>query len=515
MMSNREVILQALERVRRRLELGRALRDAATVLGIVAVALLLLRVLHLFAANAPALAAAVLAALLLWVGGLFALARGRLGPRHTLGDAATSADARAGLKDELTTARWFLEHPLSSPWIDAQAARAAESAGRLELAALLPLRVRWRELTGVAAAALLLLAAWSAPPMTPGSNAGLESRSLPQAQARQLQFIRSLLREDWDEPTAKNLAQALAVLERKTASADEKWRALLEADGAIGQQTLETAALREGLYRLAASLRGKPGMQEIAAALEGGNAQLAAKLLQELSGQPGSTGLEQQSASSAQNDEERDLARLLAAVANDEDQEIGQSTGTAARDAADRLTRIARRLTAQDHWSRAAQALEQLRQAATPDPSSSLPGARQQAPGLRSDNPQTQVAGANVQQGGMNGSNNNSSGREGSKAGAVTGDAQSDPVVGAKVAPLAVQLRQEAIGADARESANTAPKTWFYAETKQQQSKVRLENVGARSEFSLGQSTALEGVAVRHQRIVKEYFMALHQGALP
>ena len=514
-MSNREVILWALERVRRRLELGPALRDAATALGMVAVALLLWRVLHLFAANAPAVAAAVLAALLLWVGGLVALALGRLGPRHTLGDAATSADARAGLKDELTTARWFLEHPLSSPWIEAQAARAAESAGRLELAELLPLRVRWRELAAVAAAALLLLAAWSAPPMTPGSNAGRESRPLPQAQARQLQFLRSLLREDWDDPTAKKLAQTLAVLERKTASADEKWRALLEADGAIGQQTLETAALREGLYRLAALLRGKPRMQEIAAALEGGNAQLAAKLLQQLSGQHGWTSLEQQSASPAQNDAEPDLARLLAAVANDEDQEIGQNTGTAARDAADRLTRIARRLTAQDHWSRAAQALEQLRPPATPDPSSSLPGARQQVPGLRSDNPQAQVAGANVQQGGMNGSNNNSSGREGSKAGAVTGDAQSDPVVGAKVAPLAVQLQQEAIGADARESANIAPKTWFYAETKQQQSRVRLENVGARSEFSLGQSTALEGVAVRHQRIVKEYFMALHQGALP
>ena len=71
-MSNREVILQALERVRRRLELGRALHDAATVLGIVAVGLLLWRVLHIFAGSAPAVAAAVLAALLLWVGGLFA-----------------------------------------------------------------------------------------------------------------------------------------------------------------------------------------------------------------------------------------------------------------------------------------------------------------------------------------------------------------------------------------------------------------------------------------------------------
>ena len=97
----------------------------------------------------------------------------------------------------------------------------------------------------------------------------------------------------------------------------------------------------------------------------------------------------------------------------------------------------------------------------------------------------------------------------------MTGDAQSDPVLGAKVAPLAVQLRQEAIGAEGQESANTAPKTWFYAETKQQQSNVDLENVAARSEFTLGQSAALEGVAVRHRQIVKEYFMALHQGARP
>jgi len=330
-----------------------------------------------------------------------------------------------------------------------------------------------------------------------------------------MQFIRSLLREEWDEPTARNLVHALGVLERKTASADEKRRAFLEADGAIGQQLLDTAALREELYRLAASLRGKPRMQEIAAALEGGNAQLAAKLLQELSGQPGSTGLEQQGAPPAQNDEERELARLLAAVANDEDQELDQNTGAAAREAADRLTGIARRLTAQDHLSQAGQALEQLRQAGTPAPSPSPTGSRQHATGFGSDNSQTGVAGANVQQSGLSASHDNSSGREGSKAGAVTGDAQSDPVIGAKVAPLAVQLQQEAAGVDGRESANTAPKTWFYAGTKQEQSKVRLENVAARSEFSLGQSTALEGVAVRHQRIVKEYFMALHQGALP
>src|SRR5206468_1286455 len=171
--------------------------------------------------------------------------------------------------------------------------------------------------------------------------------------------------------------------------------------------------------------------------------------------------------------------------------------------------------TAQEHWSKAAYALEQLRQAVARDRPSSLAGSRRQAPSSGSENAIAEAPGANVLQAGMNGSEGSPSGREGRKAGAVTGDAQSDAVVGAKVAPLAVQLRQEAIGAEGQEAANTARKTWFYAETKQQQSNVGLESTSAHTEFVLGQSAAPEGVAVRHRQLVKEYFMTLHQGAQP
>jgi hypothetical protein len=479
------------------------------------VGLLLWRMLRICAGSAPAVAAAILVALLLWAGGLFVLARRRLAPRCTLGDAAASVDARAGLKDELKTSSWFLEHPAPSPWVDAQIARAVKAACGLNPAALLPLRVGWRELSGGTVAALLLVVAWLAPAMVPPSDAAADLRPLPQAQAQQVQFIRSLLREEPDEATARSLEQALAVLERKTASADEKRHALLEADGAIQQHALEAAALRERLYGLAASLRGMPRTREVARALEGGNAQLAAKLLQQLPGQPSSVELKQQNASSRQSDEDQELARLLAAVTDEEDKLPGQSSGEAAREAADRLTRIARRLAAEDHRSQAAHALEQLRQAVAQDLSYSPAGSRAPVAGAGADNAKTGMAGANVQQAGTNGPDSNQSGREGSKAGAVTGDAQSEPVLGAKVAPLAVQFRREAIGAKGQQGADTAPKSWFYAETKQQQSHVDLENVAARSEFTLGQAAAPEAVAVRHRQIVKEYFMALHQGARP
>ena len=72
---------------------------------------------YVFAGRPPVVAGAVLAALLLWAAGLFLLVRSALAGRSTLGAAAAAADAGAGLKDELKTAYWFLEHPLPSPWI--------------------------------------------------------------------------------------------------------------------------------------------------------------------------------------------------------------------------------------------------------------------------------------------------------------------------------------------------------------------------------------------------------------
>ncbi len=509
-MSNREVILQALERVRRRLELGRTLHDAALVLGMLAAGLLLWRVPLVFSGSAPAYAAAILAALLLWGGGLFLLACRRLAPRRTLGEAAASADARAGLKDELATARWFLQYPVTSPWVEAQAARAAESARRLDPVALLPLRLGWPGLSGGAAAVLILVAACLAQPVLSPSDAAGDPQPLAQAQARQVQLIRALISEQHGEATARTLESALTMLERKTATPEQKRRALLDAEGAIGQQGLEAAALRDRLYRLAASLRGNQRTEEVVRALERGNAQLAAKLLQQLSGQPGATGSDRQSAAATQSDVEQELARLLATVADDEDQAQGAGSGAAARQAADRLTRIGERLAAQDQWSQAVSALAQLQQAVAQEPSSAIAGSRQQAAGRGSENAKAGAAGPNVQQAGINGPDTGPSGREGGKPGAAAGDAQSDPVLGRKIVPLAVRLRQESIDA-----ANAAAQEWFYTETKKRASRLDLEPARARSEFTLGQSAALEGVALRNRQIVKEYFMALHQGARP
>src|SRR5262245_37797640 len=141
-MSDQEVILRALARVRGRLRLRHAVHDLAVVLGMIAGAFLLWRALRLAGDSAPAMtAAAILIALLLWAGGLLLLLRGSLMRRTSLARAAVEADRRAALGDELKTAYWFIEHPMASPWIAAQIERAARSAGALDVSRLLPLRV--------------------------------------------------------------------------------------------------------------------------------------------------------------------------------------------------------------------------------------------------------------------------------------------------------------------------------------------------------------------------------------
>lgn len=515
-MSDQEVILRALGQVRRRLRLSRALHDAAIVFGMLAVALLPWRVLQIFAGRAPVIvAASILVALLLWAAGLFLLVRGRLAVRCTLSTAATSVDARAGLKDELTTAHWFLERPFRSPWIEAQVARAAQSVRRLNLPSLLPLRLDWRELTGGAGAALLLFAAWLVPPLAPASDAASGARALPPAQAQQVQLIREFIVQTRDEAVAKKVERAIATFERQTTSMQEKQRALSAAAEAIEQQQLQAASTRESLYRLAAKLRDNQRLEAVARALEEGDVPGAAQLMERMAGRDNAVA-SQAGGSAAPHDEQRDLERLFATAGGENHGAHAQSSSAAAQAAANRPSSIAQQLRAQGHWKQAAQALQQLQQALAQGEYGAGRGTHDaNDTATRSGSSGTTVASTIARETAVMAPNNEASGREVGRAAAAGGEAQNDAVLKAKTAPLQVQLQPKAIGAQQPESGETTAKDWFYAGTRQQKSRVDFENAGARSEFSLGRSAALDGVAVRHRRIVKDYFTTLNQSTHP
>jgi hypothetical protein len=518
-MSDQEVILRALELVRRRLQLTRALHEAATVFGMVAVALLLWRVLHIFAGYAPVVAAAVLVALLLWVTGLLLLARSLFVAGCTLGAAAAAADSQAGLKDELKSAHWFLQHPTPSPWIDAQVVRAAQSARRLNAAALLPLRFERRELVSAGAAALLIVMAWLVPPLAPPSDAAAADAS-PGAQAGQVRLLRELIGQARDDVSAKALKQALAGFESKNATAEERQRALSEAQRAIEQKHLQIASTREGLYRLADKLRGNKRLEEVAGALDEGDAARAARLMQQMAGSADPIKGQEKNPSGGQQEEEQKLERLLKEAAKSEDNTAPPgAAAAAAKGAVDRLKEIAQQLEAQDQLSQASRALQQLQ--LTVAQRSALSAGRFSQQAAQNSTPAPQSGQTNMPGGMMFRTTavaretSASEQQEGSKTGSALGDSRADPVLGAKATPLEVQLKQEAIATSRQEDDKSAAKSWFYADSQQQTSIVGLDDVRARSGFTLGQSTALDGVSIRHRQIVKDYFTGLRQDAAP
>lgn len=514
-MSDQEVILRALELVRRRLRLARALRDAAIVSGMVAVLLVLWRVLYLFPGRAPLLAAAVLAALLLLVAGVLLLVRSALIARCPLGVAAALADARAGLSDELQSAHWFLQHPAPSPWVEAQVAHAAQSARGLEPAALFPLRFGRRGLVAAGAAPLMVVVAWLVPPLAPPSDAAVTAS--PEVQASQVQVLREVADQVRDETAARKLREAIAAVESRGATGEEKQRALAEAQRAVEQQDLEAASAREGLYRVADKLRGQQRLEEVAKALEEGDAARAARLVQRMAQAPGAEGREADSSVESRSDE-RDLERLLDVVARGQGAEQSEAASAAAKETVDRLREIAQQLDTQERLSQSARTLQQLQLSVAQRSQLAAGRFGQQAAQNSTPAPQTgqtsMPGGVMFRTTAVARETTPSAQQEGSKTGSALGDSRADPVLGAKATSLEVQLKQEAVPDRPQQDDRTGA-GWFYTESRQQAATLGFEEVRAPAQSELGQSTAVDAVSIRHRRMVKNYFTTLRQDPTP
>src|SRR5689334_22587497 len=124
-MSDKEIIIASLRRVERRVRANRLFAELNLGITFFFAIPLLLKVWDLFAPMRGVTISII--------GGLWVLLFGafvvwRFMPRGTLEQAASSADKRAGLHDELKSAFWFINNPRGSEWIDAQIRRAANQA---------------------------------------------------------------------------------------------------------------------------------------------------------------------------------------------------------------------------------------------------------------------------------------------------------------------------------------------------------------------------------------------------
>lgn len=523
-MSDREAILRALREIQRRFRLNRTLHQSAILLGMAALGALLWRLLHVFGGRAPAASAlVVLASLLLWALGAALLLRSRLQVRFSLSAAAAAADQRAGLKDEVQTAVWFIERDgwdldrlAVSPWVGAQITRAAGSVRGLDLAALLPIRLAPRALAGGVAALLLLALAWLMPPLlAPGDALALRGPELPDAQARQAQLLRDLIAQTTDPVTADKLEQAMKSLERKDASDEEKRRALAAAEQAVEQQNLQAASTREGLYRVSDRLQGNRAMDQVAEALQEGDAKKAAGLLQQMTG--GVSGGASPSQMPDPHANEKDLERLLQAAGKSGEADQHEAASVAAREAIDRLKQIAEQLESQAQLARAAQSLQQLQLAVAQRSQMSAGRFSQEAAQDSAASPNT---GETVMPGGrmfrsaaVAQESKPSAQQEGSKSGNAMGESEAEPVLGGKTTPLAVQLKREGVAGERQDETGQEGRDWFYTQSKEQRSVLELNDVQARARFAQADTAGGEGISMRHRRIVKDYFINLREGA--
>src|ERR1051325_3126533 len=120
-MSDQEVIIQLLRTVAWRNRANRLFYELTVGVSVALAALILFKLWDLFSPFQAVTIGAVSGILaVLFV--VFAVWRIRV--KGTLEQAAALIDHKAGLRDEIKTAFWFLNNPRSSVWIDQQIQRA-------------------------------------------------------------------------------------------------------------------------------------------------------------------------------------------------------------------------------------------------------------------------------------------------------------------------------------------------------------------------------------------------------
>jgi hypothetical protein len=514
----RQAIRSVLLQVERRVRLNRRVHALMLAAGLVLLGLVSWRVLAWLGDGVPA--ATALVTLLATLGGIALLALfGQAVLRRPLSGAraATEADRRAGLHDELTSAYWFMQGdagaPAAAEWIDLQLQRAARTARGLQIRRLVPLRLPRTALAGLLSGVVLLALAWSAVPLAPAQsaahgNAGAE----PDPQVR---AMRELVAAMPASEATRRLEAALKALESGSSTPDERRRALAQAQDAVDQIQMGAASSREGLQRLSQMLAGQQGMEEVAEALAKGDAKRAADLLAKAQTANASAETGNAPEPSDRVGEKPQQQAMQATTDSVAEPQGGRPTAEAMKITVDRLNEIARELSAANYVNEAWQQVKGPQLQATRG--ANMAAGRfdqQQANGASNPSPSTgdtpmgggtMFRSAAVAQG---------PGKEeqegGTRMGDAVGESGADPLLGGAGERLEAQLKQQALTGQ-EEKEQDPNQAWFYSESQQRGAKTAWREVEARGRFSEAEAGNAAGISIKHRQIVKDYFMTRQQ----
>jgi hypothetical protein len=514
----RQAIQRTLSRLQQRMRFNRLLHALALLAGLALLALVTWRTLAWLDGTLPAASALIV---LLAILGAIALA-GLLGAylMHGVVDdvrAASEADRRAGLHDELISAHWFMgaqgqQPPASRNWVELQLQRAARTAQALQAEHVVPLRVPRGVVGGLVLGLVLLVAVWSAPPLAPAhSAAGAVADAA--GQDPQVQALRELVAKLPQTEARRKLEAALETLQGAGASPDERRRATAAAQDAVDQIRMSAATSREGLQKLSQMLAGQPGMEEVAEALAKGDAQRAAELLTKIQSENQQAAGKGNAPQPSEAVNERSLEQALTALTDTmAEPQGGRPTVEAMKITVDRLNEIAKELSAanfvNESWKQvrgpqlsaaqgaqmAAGRFDQQQDSGAVNPSPSTGDTPMGGGTMFRSAAVAQGEGTEEQEGGT-------------RMGETIGDGRTDPLLGDAGQRLDAQLKQRALSGQEDNKQADPDQSWFYADSQKRGAQAVQRSVQARGRYAEADASGAGGISIKHRQITKDYFM--------
>jgi len=515
-MKEREIIIGVLRDLGRRLWIDRTIRETAFMVCVVLFCLVCFELIEpTFASGVPSVVTWIHVALAAIFAAVAVEVARRSARKVTTGKAAAEADARAQLKDELKSACWFLTQEPISPFAELQVQRAAATAAGLDLAVLAPRRLPGNALLAGGLGLLLAVLVWITPLQSRSWDSGPDEGS---AQQRESADLRLLLEDAPPDAQIVKLDQALRKLRQADVSTDEKRRALADARDAIDQANMEAAAAREGLAKLAESLKADPKFESVAQAVKEGRTEDAltqlstlkadASAREEQAAEPdGKGGAPENGASPAQESSGRDLSGKNATL----NQDAINRVKSAIEQANERIEVQNRVNSVKRHMEDNLVATTQRSQltASQFDNRTNVPN-----PTPSPDTGSADVRGGTLFRQAAVAREEGDTAHEGSQTGDASGDSAALPLEGAATRRLDAQLKLEAIlqKYDGRDEPDAkGDQGWFYAASREQKSMMQAENVRARAGYDREDAISHDRVPMRQKGIVKNYFLNLHE----
>ena len=530
-MRDREAIVGLLRAVAARMRIARVLHEFGFALCVV------LSALAVFALVREPLAAVfgnafwLVLAVVLTVFSVYVIGRGLR--RVPMAQAASLVDSRLPLHDELKSAYWFVSQQdqfdaREDAFVHAHVANAARTAEGVPGPRVLPLRVPRSIALAVLPAVALTGAIWGNPHLVrarvaPDSNA-VELSSDAQS-AREL-----LAAKASDDEEVKQLDRALATFEKSDASLRQRQEAALQARDAVDKLNMQASVTREGLARLAQAMKGKPGLEEVAQAIEEGRTEDAIAMLekmrneleQESAGED--KGRQQGSAQARHSESEPKSAQDIGETARDLANTNGRMNEDSIAHMIENLEQAQDTMQTQQRANAARRKMDstdELMVGMTAQQSQLQPGqdSMQNETPMGTPSPdfgKNDLRGANMFRQASLAPGEKDQDDSGSTTGAPGGHSAARALEGRATKRLDAVLKLERVKVDGSDKPNEDEQKnsgWFYTASQKEQAETEFAEVRGRADYADADVMRPGYVPIQQKQAVRDYFINIHESS--